>query len=296
MFRLWATCHIDEQLSIAIYQAPIRQVDYSGRSGYISTFRKGPNMSQLQGKTVFITGASSGIGAAAAKKFAEAGCKLVLAARRLDRLQSVAANLPTRCHLMELDVQNRQAVEAAVAAIPTEFASIDILINNAGKARGLAKLHEADIADQEEMINTNVKGLLYCTRAVVPGMLKRGYGHVINVGSIAGHEVYPNGSVYCASKHAVDALTKGLRLDLVDSPVRVSTVDPGAVETEFSLVRFHGDEERAKKVYNGFQPLTGDDVAETIVWVADRPPHVQIAEIIILPNSQANCYVTHKTT
>lgn len=252
-------------------------------------------MSHLQGKTVFVTGASSGIGEATAQKFAQAGCKLVLAARRFERLQAVASKLPTKCHLIELDVQDRLAVEQAVASIPPDFAAIDILVNNAGKARGLAKLHEADIADQEEMINTNVKGLLYCTRAVVPGMIKQQSGHVINIGSIAGHDVYPNGSVYCASKFAVDALTKGLRLDLVDTPIRVSTVDPGAVETEFSLVRFHGDEERAKKVYQGFRPLAAEDVADAVLWVAERPAHIQIAEVIILPTSQANAYVTHKT-
>jgi serine 3-dehydrogenase len=253
-------------------------------------------MSRLQGKTVFITGASSGIGEASAKKFAESGSKLVLAARRLDRLQALAAKLPSKCHLVELDVRDRTAIEKAVASIPTEFAAIDILLNNAGKARGLAKLHEAEIADHEEMIDTNVKGLLYCTRAIVPGMIKRGYGHVINIGSIAGHEIYPNGSVYCATKYAVDALTKGLRIDLVDTPVRVSTVDPGLVETEFSLVRFNGDKERAKKVYTGYQPLTPDDVAEAILWVADRPLHVQIAEVIILPSAQASATITHKTT
>lgn len=253
-------------------------------------------MSHLQGKTVLVTGASSGIGEATARKFAQAGCKLILAARRVDRLQRLASNLPTKCHLVELDVRNRQAVDQTVASLPPEFAAIDILINNAGKARGLAKLHEADIADHEEMIDTNVKGLLYCSRAVVPGMVKRGSGHIINIGSIAGHEVYPNGSVYCASKHAVDALTKGLRLDLVDTPIRVSTVDPGLVETEFSLVRFHGDEERAKKVYQGYKPLTADDIADTILWIVERPVHVQIAEVIILPTAQGNAYITHKTS
>lgn len=252
-------------------------------------------MSQLQGKTVLITGASSGIGEATARTFAQAGCKLILAARRLDRLEKLAGALPTKCHLIELDVRDRGAVDRAVAAIPTDFSAIDILVNNAGKARGLAKLHEADIADQEEMIYTNVMGLLYCSRAVIPGMVKRGSGHVINIGSIAGHDVYPNGSVYCASKFAVDALTKGLRLDLVDTPIRVSTVDPGLVETEFSLVRFHGDRERAHKVYQGYTPLSADDIAETIRWIAERPPHVQIAEVIILPTAQANAYVTHKT-
>lgn len=253
-------------------------------------------MSQLQGKTVFVTGASSGIGEATARKFARAGCNLILAARRIDRLTQLASSLPTKCHLVELDVRDRLAVDRTVASLPPDFAAIDILINNAGKARGLAKLHEADIADHEEMIDTNVKGLLYCSRAVVPGMVKRGSGHIVNIGSIAGHEVYPNGSVYCASKHAVDALTKGLRLDLVDTPIRVSTVDPGLVETEFSLVRFHGDEERAKKVYQGYKPLTADDIADTIVWVVERPAHVQIAEVIILPTAQGNAYITHKTS
>lgn len=253
-------------------------------------------MSHLQGKTVFVTGASSGIGEATARKFAQAGCKLILAARRVDRLQHLASNLPTKCHLVELDVRDRQAVDRTIASLLPEFAAIDILINNAGKARGLAKLHEADIADHEEMIDTNVKGLLYCSRAVVPGMVKRGSGHIINIGSIAGHEVYPNGSVYCASKHAVDALTKGLRLDLVDTPIRVSTVDPGLVETEFSLVRFHGDEERAKKVYQGYKPLTAEDIADTILWIVERPAHVQIAEVIILPTVQGNAYITHKTS
>ncbi len=252
-------------------------------------------MSHLQGKTVFVTGASSGIGEATARKFAQAGCKLILAARRVDRLQHLASSLPTKYHLVELDVRDRLAVDRTVASLPPEFAAIDILINNAGKARGLAKLHEADIADHEEMIDTNVKGLLYCSRAVVPGMVKRGLGHIINIGSIAGHEVYPNGSVYCASKHAVDALTKGLRLDLVDTPIRVSTVDPGLVETEFSLVRFHGDEERAKKVYQGYKPLTAEDIADTILWIVERPAHVQIAEVIILPTAQGNAYITHKT-
>lgn len=253
-------------------------------------------MSHLQGKTVFVTGASSGIGEATARKFAQAGCKLVLAARRMDRLTQLASNLQTNCHLVELDVRDRLAVDQAVATLPPDFAAIDILVNNAGKARGLAKLHEADIADHEEMIDTNVKGLLYCSRAVVPGMVKRGSGHIVNIGSIAGHEVYPNGSVYCASKHAVDALTKGLRLDLVDTPIRVSTVDPGLVETEFSLVRFHGDEERARKVYQGYKPLTADDIADTILWIVERPAHVQIAEIIILPTAQGNAYITHKTS
>ena len=156
--------------------------------------------------------------------------------------------------------------------------------------------HEGNSADWEEMINTNIKGFLYVSRAVIPLMVKRGRGQIINVGSIAGHEVYPRGSVYCATKHAVDALTKGMRLDLVDTPIRVSTVDPGLVETEFSMVRFRGDTDRAKTVYQGFQPLTGEDIADAIAWVASRPDHVQVAEVIIMPTAQASATVTHKET
>lgn len=253
-------------------------------------------MSQFTGSVVFITGASSGIGRATAHKFAQAGAKLILAARRADRLEELAGTLPAQCHLLALDVGDKKAVDAAVSNLPAEFQPIDILVNNAGKARGLHKLHEGDPADWEDMINTNLKGLLWVTRAVVPGMVQRGRGHVINIGSIAGHEVYPNGNVYCGTKHAVDAITKGLRLDLNGTSVRVSTIDPGLVETEFSLVRFHGDQERAAKTYQGYKPLTGEDIAETIFWVADRPPHVQIAEVIILPTAQASVYVLSKTT
>lgn len=253
-------------------------------------------MSRLSDKIVFITGASSGIGEATARKFAEAGTKLILAARRYDRLQDLAKTLSTNCHLIELDVADKATVDAAVAGLPKEFQAIDILINNAGKARGLSKLHEGDPSDWEDMINTNVKGLLWVSRAVVPGMVQRGRGHVINIGSIAGHDVYPNGNVYCGTKHAVDAITKGLRMDLNGTNIRVSTVDPGLVETEFSLVRFHGDRDRASKTYQGYKPLTGDDIAETVLWIADRPEHVQIAEVIILPTAQASVNLTHKVS
>jgi len=251
-------------------------------------------MNNLKNKTIFITGASSGIGAACARKFSEQGARLILAARRLDRLNKLAASLTTPVHCLQLDVRDRAKVEGAVGGLDSAWSSIDVLINNAGLSRGLDKLHEANPDDWEEMIDTNIKGLLYVSRAIIPGMVSRGNGHIINIGSIAGHQVYPGGNVYCATKHAVDALTKGMRLDLVDTPLRVSTIDPGLVETEFSQVRFHGDTERAAKTYQGFQPLTGDDIAEAAVWIADRPAHVQIAEVIILPTAQASAMVTHK--
>lgn len=251
-------------------------------------------MSDLKNRTVLITGASAGIGAACARKFAETGARLILAARRLDRLTELSTGLKSETHLVGLDVTDRSAVEAAISGLPKPFREIDVLVNNAGLGRGLDKLHEGDIDGWEEMIDTNIKGLLYLSRAVLPGMVARGCGHVINIGSIAGHEVYPGGNVYCATKHAVNALTKGMRIDLVDTPIRVSTVDPGLVETEFSQVRFHGDTERAARTYQGYQPLTGEDVAEAVVWIADRPAHVQIGEIIILPTAQAAAMVLHK--
>ncbi len=253
----------------------------------------------LQNKTIFITGASSGIGMSCARAFAKAGANLLLCARRVDRLTSlkqelVSQYLGIRIHCFELDVRNRAAVEKVLDSLPEEWKAIDALINNAGLSRGLDKLHEGLIEDWEEMIDTNVKGLLYVTRKVVPWMVARGKGDILNIGSIAGHEVYPRGNVYCASKHAVDAITKGLRLDLFDTPLRVMTVDPGLVETEFSMVRFHGDEERAKTVYKGFTPLSPDDVAETVVWCISRPPHVQIAEVIIFPTAQGSASIVNR--
>ena len=248
----------------------------------------------LKDKTVFITGASAGIGQAAARKFSEAGARVILAARRLDRLEELARTLKTGVHLVQLDVRNRKAVEKAVSELPSGFSQIDILLNNAGLGKGLDKLHEGDPDGWEQMIDTNVKGLLYVSRAIIPGMVKRGRGHVINIGSIAGHQVYPGGNVYCATKHAVDALTKGMMIDLVDTPIRVSTIDPGLVETEFSMVRFDGDTERAKKTYQGYQPLFGEDIADAAVWIASRPEHVQVAEMIILPTAQASAYHVHK--
>jgi 3-hydroxy acid dehydrogenase / malonic semialdehyde reductase len=238
--------------------------------------------------TVLITGASSGIGRSCARAFAEAGARLLLCARRAQRLQELAAELKSECFTFTLDVRDREATQAAIAGLPPQWQAIDVLVNNAGLAAGLAPLHEGDVDDWDRMIDTNVRGLLNVTRPITRGMVERGSGHVINIGSIAGHEAYPGGAVYCATKAAVAKITAGLRMDLLGTGVRVSTVDPGLVETEFSIVRFHGDYDRAATVYEGLTPLTPDDIAETIVWIADRPPHVQIAEVIILPTAQAS--------
>ena len=251
-------------------------------------------MSDLSGKIAFITGASAGIGEACARLMAAHGTRLILAARRRARLEELARKLPVDVHVIELDVRNRDDVEHAVRELPPAFAAIDILVNNAGVPRGLDKLHEGNVDGWDEMIDTNIKGLLYVSRAVIPGMVQRGRGHIINIGSIAGHEVYLGGNVYCATKHAVDALSRALRIDLVDTPLRVTCVAPGLVQTEFSEVRFWGDKERAAQVYKGYQPLTGDDVAEAIVWAAEQPAHVQVAEIILLPTAQASAMVVHK--
>ena len=250
----------------------------------------------LENSTVLITGASSGIGEACARAFAAHRARLVLVARRTERLNALASELDVEVWTLALDVQDADAVAWAVESLPDDWAEIDVLVNNAGLGRGLDKLHEGSIDDWEQMIDTNVKGLLYVTRAVVPGMVERGRGHVVNIGSVAGHEVYPGGNVYCATKHAVDALTKGLRMDLVDTPIRVTTVDPGLVETEFSVVRFHGDVARAKKVYENIDALSGDDIADAVVYCVTRPPHVQINEIILTPTNQASSLVVHRKT
>ncbi len=248
----------------------------------------------LKDKIVFITGASSGIGEACARAFAGAGARLLLCARRLDRLQRLAAALNAPCHCFALDVRDQAAVQAAIAGLPEEWQAIDILVNNAGLSRGLTRLHEYDLQDVDEMVDTNVKGLVYVTRAVVPGMVARQRGHVINIGSIAGHAVYPNGAVYCATKAAVKSITEGLKMDLNGTPVRVTSVDPGLVETEFSLVRFHGDVARAKKVYEGLRPLTGDDVADVVLFCATRPPHVNINDVVMMPVAQASATLVHR--
>jgi 3-hydroxy acid dehydrogenase/malonic semialdehyde reductase len=252
----------------------------------------------LRDKIVFITGASSGIGASCARAFAAQGAKVLMCARRAERLQALSTELQKEhriaTHAFNLDVRDQPTVERAIAGLPTKWQAIEVLVNNAGLARGLEKLYEGKLDDWEEMIDTNVKGLLYVSRAVIPGMVKRGAGHVINLGSIAGLEVYPGGSVYCATKFAVRALSQGLRLDLLGTPLRVTNVEPGMVETEFSAVRFHGDQVRADKVYEGITPLTPDDIADAIVYAATRPPHVNIAEMLIMPTAQASATMAHR--
>ncbi|MEA5514356.1 SDR family oxidoreductase [Nodularia sp. UHCC 0506] len=257
-------------------------------------------MISLQNQIILITGASSGIGAACARIFAGAGAKLILAARRWERLQELADTLNqefgVESHLLQLDVRDRLAVEAAISSLPAAWSDIDILINNAGLSRGLDKLHEGDFLDWDEMIDTNIKGLLYLTRYVVPGMVKRDRGHIVNLGSIAGHQTYPGGNVYCATKAAVKAISEGLKQDLLGTPVRVTAIDPGMVETEFSNVRFHGDHARADKVYQGVTPLTADDVADVIFFCVTRSPHVNINEIILMPVDQASATLVHRQT
>ena len=246
----------------------------------------------LNGKIVFITGASSGIGAATAIAFAAEGARLLLAARRAGKLAQVASLALERgaaaVHSIDLDVRDHRAVQNSIDALPPEWAEIDVLVNNAGLSRGLEKLYVGKIEDWDEMIDTNVKGLLYVSRAVVPGMVVRGRGHVVNLGSTAGELTYPGAAVYCASKAAERAIKDGLRQDVLGTPVRVTSVDPGMVETDFSLVRFHGDEERAAKVYKGVTPLRAEDVADAILWAVTRPPHVNIARVLLTSVDQAN--------
>ncbi len=253
---------------------------------------------RLCSQTVFITGASSGIGAAIARGVAFHGGRLVLAARRADKLDALAQELlntyGTESHLLTLDVRDAHAVARAVAALPPAFARLDVLVNNAGLARAFTPVYENTPGDIDDMVDTNVKGLLYVTRAVVPGMIARGRGHIVNIGSTAGHSVYPGGTVYCATKHAVDAVTRGLKMDVHGTPLRVTTVDPGMVETDFSLVRFHGDADRAAQVYAGTSPLTAEDVADSVLYALTRPPHVNIAEIILMPTVQSAATMIHR--
>lgn len=260
--------------------------------------RPNETMNRIAGKRVLITGASAGIGEACAHHFAAHGAHLTLTARRRDRIELLAANL-TRVHGVEarayaLDVTDRSAVFSFVEELAVEDRLPDILVNNAGKARGLDKLHEGDVDDWEDMIDTNVKGLLYMSRAVIPHMVERNEGHVINIGSIAGRWVYPKGAVYNATKFAVWALNEGMNMDLLGTRVRVSSVDPGLTETEFSEVRFHGDSQRAKTVYTGTTPLTGDDVADAVLYVANTPDHVDVINLVLMPTDQRHAMLLHR--
>lgn len=255
-------------------------------------------MESLKNKVVCVTGASSGIGKACAVEFARHGCSLLVIARRKDRIDALAQRLTNefkvRVLVRQLDVRNRVTVEETFSSLPSEWANIDILVNNAGLARGLAKFHEGKIEDWEEMIDTNVKSLMYVTRVVLPRMVERNSGHIINIGSIAGHQTYPMGNVYSASKFAVTGLTRSLKMDLLGTNIRVSSVDPGLVETEFSEVRFHGDKERASKTYQGITALRPDDVAEAVAFCATRPLHVNIGELTITPTDQASVTMVHR--
>lgn len=255
-------------------------------------------MESLKNKTVFITGASAGIGEACALEFAKQGANIILTARRIERIKALAGKLGkeygVKTLALQLDVQDKKAVEETVSSLGAEWKKIDILINNAGMAKGLVKFYEDDIQNWEEIIDTNVKGLLYVTRNILPGMAERRSGHIINLGSIAGYEAYGKGAVYCASKHAVRAITNSIRIDCLDKNVRVSSISPGMVETEFSEVRFFGDKQKAKDVYKGLEALTPQDIAETAVFIAMRPKHVNISEVIVTPTAQANAFISYR--
>ena len=254
----------------------------------------------IKNKIALITGASSGIGEACALLFAEQGAKLILCARRYDRIQKLANELIIQFGIevlcLKLDVRNREDVKNTIESLSDNWKNIDILINNAGLASGLGKVHEGDIDDWEIMIDTNIKGLLYLTRSVVPLMVKNGgEGHVINIGSIAGIAAYPNGGVYCGTKAAVRLISDGLRIDLVDTNIKVTNIQPGLAETEFSLVRFHGDKNKAESVYQGIDALKANDIAEIALFSATRPKHVQVCEITVTPTHQASAQNVFKS-
>jgi len=250
---------------------------------------------RLKDKIVFVTGASSGIGEASCRNFVAAGAQVIASARRLDKLEALKKDLGDNCHIHQLDVCSREQVDSLIASLSPEHSKIDILVNNAGLAAGADKLHEADIADWEAMIDTNLKGLLYVSRAIIPGMVERNSGHIINLGSVAGREAYSGGSVYCATKFGVRAISRALRLDLLDTKVRVSNIEPGAVETEFSTVRFKGDQDKADSVYEGTEPLVGSDIAELIVFTASRPEHVNISELLVFSSAQGSAQNVHRS-
>lgn len=251
----------------------------------------------MKNKTILITGASSGIGLATARLLGRQGYRLVVCGRRRERLEALQQELAPHAavHPLVFDVRRRQDVAAAIESLPADFAALDILINNAGNAHGLDTIQDGNPDDWDAMIDINVKGLLYVSKAVIPGMIARKSGHIINIGSIAGKEVYPKGNVYCASKHAVDALNKGMLMDLNPYGIKVTAINPGLVETEFSLVRFKGDADRAAQVYNGLTPLRPEDVAEVILFVLQRPAHVNISDLVLLPTDQASATVLRKT-
>lgn len=251
----------------------------------------------MERKIALITGATSGIGEACARKFAQGGYDLILTGRNEQNLQAVkeaAESAGAQVVTLRYDVRNRQACKEAVASLSGRWTKIDVLVNNAGLALGLDKEYMGNMEDWDTMIDTNIKGLLTMTRLIVPGMVERNHGHVINIGSVAGDAAYANGNVYCATKAAVKAITDGLRIDVADTSVRVTNVKPGLVETNFSVVRFHGDQERADRVYDGIRPLTGDDIADVAFYAASAPEHVQIAEVLVLATHQASGSIIHR--
>ena len=251
---------------------------------------------ELANKTAFITGATSGIGMATAKLFAKNGLKLILCGRREDRLKKLSKELSifTEVHTLSFDVRNKEAVFSAVNSLPKQFSEIDILINNAGNAHGMDAIDEGNIDDWDAMLDINVKGLLYVSKAILPKMIARKSGQIINIGSTAGKEVYPKGNVYCASKHAVDAINQGMRIDLNGKGIKVGAINPGLVQTEFSEVRFKGDSEKAEKVYQGYTPLKPEDVADIIWFAVTRPPHVNIADLTVMCLDQASSTIVNK--
>lgn len=249
-------------------------------------------------RTIFITGATSGIGKSCAEAFAKNSDQIIITGRRKELLKSVAEELHKKYQVevlpLSFDIRNQKECENAIKEIPTHLKTIDILINNAGLAAGLSPIQEGDLSHWERMIDTNVKGLLYISRLIMPQMVNNKKGHIINISSIAGKETYANGNVYCASKHAVDSLTKAMRIDLLQYGIKVTAINPGAVETEFSIVRFDGDIERAKKVYEGYQSLKAEDIANAALWVSSQPEHVNINELTIMPTAQASSMYFHK--
>jgi NADP-dependent 3-hydroxy acid dehydrogenase YdfG len=249
-------------------------------------------------KTAFITGSTSGIGRAVALRLAREGVNLIVCGRRTERLMELKGALESaygvKTCALAFDVRVYGEVEKAVNSLPDEWRGIDILVNNAGLAAGFDPLHRGSVDDWERMIDTNIKGLLYVTRMIVPDMVARRAGHIVNIGSIAGKSVYPNGGVYCATKHAVDALSRGMRMDFLPYGIRVTQVCPGAVETEFSIVRFKGDSRRADRVYEGYTPLVADDIAEAVCYAVMQPPHVDIQDVLVMPTAQADAAMFHK--
>ena len=251
----------------------------------------------MKGKTIFITGATSGIGKGCARKFAAMGSNLILNGRNAEKLESLKKELTAQgveVLTLPFDVRDRKAMQQAIDSLQDQWKHVDVLINNAGLVIGMDKEHEGSLDEWDIVIDTNIKALLAMTRLIVPGMVERGCGHVINIGSIAGDAAYAGGSVYCATKAAVKALSDGLRIDLVDTPVRVTNIKPGMVETNFSVIRFRGDQDKADAVYKGIRPLTGDDIADVVYYAASAPAHVQIAEVLVMPTYQATGTVCHR--